>query len=307
VSDVQYLVNGIVQGSIYGLVAVGYTLIYGILGLVNFAFGGIFTFGALGALAGLTASGKDLGGRGGLLSGLGLPMWGAVLFGVVVGTGIGVVVERIAYRPLRGRSTLTLLVSSLTMLIMLQALAQTFFGAADMAFPPLVTGRAFGILGATVDWMDVVVIGIAGLMMLALWALVNRTPFGRAMRATAEDPDAAQLMGIDVRRVVTCAFALGSALAALSGVTYAAHFQFANATMGFVPGLKGLVAAVLGGIGNLPGAFLGGMVLGLIETVAAAFLPQGAAYRDAVAFLVLVVILWARPRGLLGVRVREQV
>lgn len=299
----QYLVNGLVIGSMYGLTAVAYTMIYGIVGLVNFAFGGIFMFGAFGALVTLAAPGSP---ASAFLPAFGLPVWAGILGGIVAGVVVGLIVERIAYRPLRGRPVLTLLVASLAALIMLQSLGQFIFGAGQSPFPQLVTGQNIQLFGAQISRMAVLVVVVAAVTMALFGLLVTRTAFGRAMRATAQDPDTARLMGINVDGVVVAAFALGSALAALSGIMYAAHFQFASATMGFIPGLKGLVAAVLGGIGNLPGAFVAGMLLGLLETFASAYVPQGSAYRDVVAFAVLVLILWLRPQGLFGVRVGER-
>lgn len=299
----QYVINGAVLGATYGLIAVAYTLIYGILGLVNFAFGGIFTFGALGALVAMTPHGHKLGG---IAVGFGLPVWLAVVCGVLLGTLVGVAVEIIAYRPLRGKPVLTLLVASLTMLIILQSLAQYVFGAGELAFHPFVSGTAITIFGAVLNWMDVVVLATACAVMALFGIIIERSRFGRAMRAVASDPDAAQMIGLDVGRIVVGAFALGSGLAAVSGILYASQFQVADATMGYVPGLTGLVAAVVGGVGNLPGAFAGGVIVGLLETVAAAYVPSGSQYQDAFAFAVLVLILWARPQGLFGVRVRER-
>jgi branched-chain amino acid transport system permease protein len=299
----QILVNGIVIGSMYGLIAVAYTMIYGIVGLVNFAFGGIFMFGAFGALVMIAIPGAPVSP---FLPSFGLPVWAGIIGGILVGVIVGLVVERIAYRPLRGRPVLTLLIASLAALIMLQSFGQFVFGAGQVSYPELVSGQSFQIFEAVITQMDVLVVAVAAITMGLFGVLVTRTPFGRAMRATAQDPDTARLMGIDVNGVVVAAFALGSALAALSGIMYAAQYQFASATIGFIPGLKGIVAAVLGGIGNLPGAFVGGMLLGVIETFAAAFIPQGSAYQDVVAFAVLVLILWVRPQGLFGVRTGER-
>ncbi len=299
----QYLVNGLVLGAMYGLIAVAYTMIYGIIGLVNFAFGGIFMFGAFGALIALSEPTTRVGN---LLPSLGWSKPAAVVAGILVGTLVGIVVERVAYRPLRGKPALTLLVSSLAMLVILQSLGQSLFGAGQAPFPSLVDGRGVRVGGAVVTWMDIAVIVVACVTMAALAFVVERTPLGRAMRATAQDPETAQLMGINTNGVVLWVFALGSGLAALSGIMFGSTFRFASPTMGFTPGLKGLVAAVVGGIGNLPGAFFGGLLLGVLETVAAAYLPLGSAYQDAVAFAVLVVLLWVRPQGLLGIRIMER-
>jgi branched-chain amino acid transport system permease protein len=291
----QALVNGLVLGSAYGVIAVSYTMIYGIIGLVNFAFGGVFMFGAFGALFLIDSKTLFEGGPG-----IALPILIAVVGGMLVGALVGTLVERITYRP--GRWTLLAsLISSLAALMILQSVGQFIFGPDDFAFPRLVSGGSFTLAGAVVTPMDVaiVVIGIAAVATLTV--LVKTTPFGRAMRAVAQEPDSAQLMGINTRRIVRIAFAVGSAMAALSGIMYASQFQVASATMGYIPGLKGLVAAVLGGIGSIGGAFTGGMILGILETFAAVYVPQGSAYQDVVAFGILVLILWVRPQGIFGV------
>lgn len=300
----QHMVNGVVLGSMYALIAVAYTMVYGIIGLVNFAFGEVFMLGAFAGLLLLADPGNVVSE---LLPSLGLPSAVAVIGGIGVGALVGVAVERIGYKPLRGWPVLSLLISSIAMSVILRALGQFLFGAADAPYPSLVPERSFEIGGAVVQAMDVVVVAASGAVMALFAWLVKATPLGRAMRATAQDPEAALLMGIKVDSIIVGAFALGSALAAASGILYASHFRFANPSMGFVPGLKGLVAAVVGGVGNMPGAFVGGMLLGVVETLTAAYVPLGSAYRDAVAFAVLVAILWVRPQGLLGLRVGERV
>lgn len=299
----QYLANGIVLGSIYGLISVAYTLIYGVAGIVNFAFGGIFMFGAYGALYALSPP-KSQVTR--FATSLGLPLWWAVLVGLATGAVVGFIAERVAYRPLRGRSTLTLLIASLAALIMLQALGQFIFGAGETPYPSLAQGKTINLAGAVISQTDILVIIIGFVATGLLWTIVRRTPWGRAMRAIAQDSDTAKLMGINIESVIIGVFVAGSIMAALSGILYGSLFGSASPTMGYTPGLEGLVAAVLGGIGNLPGAFIGGLFLGLTETLAAAYLPNGLAYQDVVAFIALVLILWVRPQGLLGLRVRER-
>jgi branched-subunit amino acid ABC-type transport system permease component len=291
----QALVNGLVLGSAYGVIAVSYTLIYGIVGLVNFAFGGIFTFGAFGAL--VLMDSQAVFASGPLIA---VPITIAVIGGMLVGAGVGMLVERITYRP--GKWTmLASLISSLAALMILQSVGQFIFGPDDFPFPRLVGGDSFTVGGAVITPMDVAIVVIGASAVAALTLLVRLTPFGRAMRAVAQEPDAAQLAGINTRRIVRVAFGLGSAMAALSGILYGSQFQVANATMGYIPGLKGLVAAVLGGIGSIGGAFTGGMILGILETLAAVYVPQGSAYQDVVAFAILVLILWVRPQGIFGV------
>jgi branched-chain amino acid transport system permease protein len=296
VTGLQAIANGLVLGSTYGVIALAYTMIYGIVGLVNFAFGGIFMFGAFGALILMNTQvvfpGWPL---------LELPTWLAVLGGLGVGAIIGSLVGLITYRPKKW-PPLTSLISSLVALLILQSIGQFIFGTGDYGYPRLADGDQVKIGGAIVSPMDIVIVGSGLVALGALLALVKLTAFGRAMRAVAQDTDSASLMGIDTRRVVRIAFGLGGALAALSGILFAAQFQVANATMGYVPGLKGLVAAVLGGVGSLGGAYLGGMILGMLETFTAVYVPQGSAYQDVVAFAILVLILWVRPQGLFGVK-----
>jgi branched-chain amino acid transport system permease protein len=299
----QTLVNGLVLGSLYGMIAVAFTMIYGIIGLVNFAFGEMFMFGAFGALWAISPSNVVVTD---LLPSLGLPAFLAVLVGIAVGAGLGFVVYIVAYRTLRGRPILTLLVATIAASIMLRGFGQYLFGTADHSFPELVSGVAFEFAGAVVLWSDILIVAVAAALMGLFAWFVLATPIGRAMRATAQDPEVAGLLGINVERTIITAFLIGSALAATSGIFYASHFQFANPNMGFFPGLKGLVGAVLGGIGNLPGAFVGGMIIGFVETLSSAYVPMGSAYRDVIVFAVLVAILFARPQGLLGARVPER-
>lgn len=299
----QYLVNGLVLGGTYGLMSVAYTLVYGVAGIVNFAFGGIFMFGAFGALIAMSPAHSNVSP---LLTSFGLPSWVGVVAGLAVGAVLGFIVERIAYRPLRRQAMLVLLISSLSALIMLQSIGQYIFGAASQNYPLLVSGAPFVVAGAVISRVDILVAIVACLAAVALWLMVQHSPFGRVLRAVSQDRDTAKLMGVNVERVTVVVFVAGSALAALSGVMFASLYQQASPTMGYTPGLEALVAAVLGGIGNVPGAFVGGLILGVTETYAAAYVPNGSAYQDVVAFLLLVVLLWARPQGLLGARIGER-
>jgi branched-chain amino acid transport system permease protein len=295
----QYLFNGLMIGGIYGLAAVAYSIVYGVLGMVNFAFGEVFMLGAFGAVL--------LGRADFLLAGhsVSLPGWSiwlAVPGGVLIGALVGILVERLAYRPLRNAPMLSLLITSIAASLLLRSFAQFLFGAGQTAVPSRLTGEAFQVLGARVPYIDALIFVIAILAMVGFAGAVRFTPIGRAIRATAQDRDTARLMGISVERVIIATFLLGSAMAALAGILYSIRFQFAAATMGFAPGLKALVAAVLGGIGNIQGAFLGGLLLGVTEALGAAYVPNGSAYRDVVAFAALGLILWLRPQGLLGRR-----
>lgn len=300
----QEIINGLAVGGIYGLLAVAFSVVYGVLGMVNFAFGEIFMFGAFGALV---ASQTNNTIAGNSIDGTALPAWLAIALGVAIGSVIGWLVERIAYRPLRTAPILSMLITAIAVSMLLRAIATYLFGAAQLPVPRPELGDPVTFLGARIQRMDVVVLAVAVLVTLTFWLVIRFTPIGRAIRATAEDKDAARLMGIGVDRVISTTFILGSAMAAIAGILYSQRYGFAAATMGFLPGLKALVAAVLGGIGSIPGAFVGGLVLGVSEELAAAYVPQGSAYRDVIAFGILVIILWLRPQGLLGRREVQKV
>lgn len=300
----QEIINGLAVGGIYGLLAVAFSVVYGVLGMVNFAFGEIFMFGAFGALV-ATQTNSVIAGNN--VEGAALPMWLAIAIGIVVGSLLGWLIERIAYRPLRSAPILSMLITAIAVSMLLRAVATFLFGAAQVPVQRPELGEPIEFLGARIQRIDLVVLSVAVVVTLAFWAVIRFTPIGRAIRATAEDKDAARLMGIGVDRVISTTFILGSALAAIAGLLYSQRYGFAAATMGFLPGLKALVAAVLGGIGSIPGAFVGGLVLGISEELAAAYVPQGSAYRDVIAFGILVIILWLRPQGLLGRREVQKV
>ncbi|MCA1711213.1 MAG: branched-chain amino acid ABC transporter permease [Actinobacteria bacterium] len=273
----QQLVNGLVLGATYGLIALGYTMVYGIVQLINFAHGEIFMLGGFGALTTYLAL------PSGTPAGLALPLM--LLGGMAVSITAGVLMERFAYRPLRGAPRLAPLITALGVSIGLQELVRNFYPRAKSArnFPQLA------------------VIG-----MVALSAFVRRSRTGRAMQATAQDPDTARLMGIDTDRIIVTAFVLGAALAAVAGVAQGLRFGQVDFRMGFLTGIKAFTAAVLGGIGNISGAVLGGFTLGLVEVMATQYAPEpfaGGAWKDAWAFVVLIIVLVFRPTGLLGERV----
>lgn len=300
----QEIINGLAVGGIYGLLAVAFSIVYGVLGMVNFAFGEIFMFGAFGALV---ATQTNTVIAGGSVPGAALPGWLAIVIGLVVGSLIGWLIERVAYRPLRNAPILSMLITAIAVSMLLRALATFLFGAAQVPVARPELGAPLTLLGARVQRIDLVVLAVAVLVTLAFWLVIRFTPIGRAIRATAEDKDAARLMGVGVDRVISTTFVLGSAMAAIAGILYSQRYGFVAATMGFIPALKALVAAVLGGIGSIPGAFVGGLVLGVSEELAAAYVPQGSAYRDVIAFGILVIILWLRPQGLLGRREVQKV
>jgi branched-chain amino acid transport system permease protein len=301
----QQILNGLVQGSVYALVALGYTMVYGILGLINFAHGEVVMVGAMVAL---TVSQ--------VLLAAGLPPPLVLLIALLVAAAVCMVlgygIERIAYRPLRNAPRLAPLITAIGVSIVLQNLAMIFWGREYHAFPQLLPNnmRTFG--GAVINDVQLVIVLVALLMMAGLMLLVHRTRLGRAMRAVAENPSAAALMGVDANRVISVTFMLGSALAAVAGIMVSANYGIAHYYMGFLLGLKAFTAAVLGGIGNLRGAMLGGVLLGLIESLGAGYIGDlsggffGSNYQDVFAFFVLIAVLIFRPSGLLGERVAER-
>jgi branched-chain amino acid transport system permease protein len=285
----QQLINGLSLGAIYALIALGYTMVYGVLRFINFAHSDVFMVGAfVGYYLGPRVPTASIG--GGLL----------VLMGAMVLCGLlGVIIERLAYRPLRGRSTLTVLITAIGVSLLLQNLGQRVFGANPKSFPVLFPQRNYDLGGGLVLSSNQVAVFVVTLLLLfALRHIVMKTRIGTAMRALSFNPTAASLVGINNDLVISFTFALGSSLAAAGGILYAMNYPSIDPLMGTLPGLKAFVAAVLGGIGNIPGAAAGGIVLGLVETLVVAL--GGSTYRDAVAFGVLILILLFRPNGLLG-------
>jgi branched-chain amino acid transport system permease protein len=301
----QQLINGLILGSLYALVALGYTMVYGILELINFAHGEIVMVGAMvsvSVLAALTAAGVPVA--------LALPL--ALAAAAVVCVVTGVLVERVAYRPLRNAPRLAPLITAIGVSIVLQNLAMIFWGRQYLSFPPVVEVHVYDVLGATVSNIQILILVVAALTMGGLLLLVNRTRLGRAMRATAQNREVAGLMGVDVNRVIAATFIVGSALAAVAGLLIASYYGIAHYNMGFLLGLKAFSAAVLGGIGNIPGALLGGLLLGVIESLGAGYIGDltggflGSHYQDIFAFLILILVLTFRPSGLLGERVADR-
>ncbi|MEA2717989.1 MAG: branched-chain amino acid transport system permease protein [Actinomycetota bacterium] len=297
----QQLVNGTVLGATYGLIALGYTMVYGIIQLINFAHGEIFMVGAFAALASQRWVVPDS---------FAANPWAALavmlVAAVVVSVTAAVLMERLAYRPLRDAPRLAPLITAIGVSIFLQELVRIFYpgGNRPQPFPAVITG-AVVVGGVRLAWVSVFVVATAVVLMLALQGFIRTTKTGKAMRATAQDPDTARLMGIDTDRVIVVTFALGAALAAVAGVMYGMRFGQIDYRIGFVTGLKAFTAAVLGGIGNVSGAMLGGFVLGMVEVMAVQYIPHGSAWRDAWAFAVLILVLVFRPAGLLGERVRS--
>ena len=298
----QQLVNGVVLGATYGLVALGYTMVYGIVQLINFAHGEIFMLGGFGALTTFLALPS------------GTPAWVALplmlLGGIAVSVTAAVLMERFAYRPLRGAPRLAPLITALGVSVALQELIRNFYPHAKSArnFPQLVNpDRRFSLGGGvTISAPNLLTVVVALVGMFALSTFVRRSRTGRAMQATAQDPDTARLMGINTDRIIVTAFVLGASLAAVAGVAQGLRFGQVDFRMGFLTGIKAFTAAVLGGIGNISGAVLGGFTLGLVEVMATQYAPEpfaGGAWKDAWAFVVLIVVLVFRPTGLLGERV----
>jgi branched-chain amino acid transport system permease protein len=304
---VQQVINGLVLGSLYSLIALGYTMVYGILNLINFAHGDVLMVGALTAVSMifvLKAQFPEL------------PGWLLLLAGTVaaipVCVAVSLIIERVAYRPLRNAPRLAPLITAIGVSIVLQTLAMMIWGRNYISVPQLLPSEPIQFLGATVTVSKLAIIVLSALIMAGLMLLVNRTKLGRAMRATAENPRVAGLMGVNPNYVIAVTFAIGAALAAVAGVMIAATYSVAHFYMGFMPGLKAFTAAVLGGIGNIPGAMVGGLLLGLIESLGAGYIGQltggvlGSHYQDVFAFIVLCAVLILRPSGLLGERVADR-
>ncbi len=294
----QQLLNGLALGSIYALIALGYTMVYGVLRFINFAHSDVLMLGAFAAFY-LAAATPHMAAATPLLH-AGMVVLGAALICAV----LGALIERLAYRPLRDRPRITVLITAIGVSLLIEYTCQhpAVFGAATRSFPQLFPQHNLTLGGLTLSSNDLAVLGITALLLALLWFVVQKTKLGVAMRAVAFNPQAASLMGVDVGRIISVTFALGSALAAVAGIAYALRAPGIEPLMGVQPGIKAFIAAVLGGIGNLPGAVLGGLLLGLIETFAGG-LKQLSNYRDAIAFALLIIILILRPAGLLG---REQ-
>jgi branched-chain amino acid transport system permease protein len=297
---VQQLLNGTVLGATYGLIALGYTMVYGIIQLINFAHGEIFMVGAFG---GLTVY------RYWLPSAWAHNAWVALPAVLIVAVAAAVVVallmERLAYRPLRNAPRLAPLITAIGVSIFLQEAVRLFYpgGKRQQPFPQLISPGRFEVGGITVAWVSVFVVVVAVILMVGLQVFVKTTRTGKAMRATSQDPESARLMGIDTDRVIVVTFVIGAALAAVAGVMQGMRFAQIDFRIGFLAGLKAFTAAVLGGIGNIGGAVLGGFLLGIVEALATQYVPHGSSWKDVWAFVVLIVVLVLRPGGLLGEQV----
>ncbi len=296
----QYVLNGITVGSFYALVALGYTMVYGVLRLINFAHGDLFMWGAYMGWTALS-----------LLLGLAirpgpLLLIPAFIMAMVTVALIGVLIERVAYRPLRRASRLAPIISALGAAFVLESVARNLWGASYKVYPAgLVPDVRWTLFGSVrIGVVQVLVVVVSLLLMVALYLFVQYTRIGTAMRAVSLDHDTSRLMGIDVNRIIAVVFLLGPALGAAGGAMVGLHYGSFDFTLGWTFGLKAFVAAILGGIGNIPGAMLGGMILGIVESLGAAY--GSAQWKDVIAYLLLILVLIVRPRGLLGERVAEK-
>jgi branched-chain amino acid transport system permease protein len=302
---IQQIINGLVLGSMYALIALGYTMVYGIINLINFAHGEVLMVGALVSWTVVTA-----------MSGLGLPGWVlllvSLLAAIAVCTTLNFTIEKVAYRPLRNAPRLAPLITAMGMSLLLQTLAMIIWKPTVKSYPILLPSEPFYVFGAVINTVQILILVSTAVTLGGLMWLVNRTKLGRAMRATAENPRVAGLMGVRPDTVISATFIIGAALAALAGVMYAANYGSAQHAMGFMPGLKAFTAAVFGGIGNLAGAMVGGVLLGLIEAMGAGYIGDltggvlGSHYQDIFAFIVLILVLTLRPQGLMGERVADR-
>ncbi|MCJ0765279.1 branched-chain amino acid ABC transporter permease [Variovorax terrae] len=303
----QQIINGLVLGSMYALVALGYTMVYGIINLINFAHGEVLMVGALTSwsIIGLMRDAMP-----------GAPGWVilmiAMVIACVVAATLNFVIEKVAYRPLRNSPKLAPLITAIGMSILLQTLAMIIWKPNYKPYPTLLPSAPFNIAGAVITPTQIMILGVTAISLAVLMYLVNYTKLGRAMRATAENPRVAALMGVKPDMVISATFIIGAVLATIAGMMYASNYGTVQHTMGFLPGLKAFTAAVFGGIGNLAGAVVGGILLGLIESIGSGYIGTitggvlGSNYSDIFAFIVLIIMLTLRPSGLLGERVADR-
>jgi branched-chain amino acid transport system permease protein len=303
----QQIINGLVLGSMYALVALGYTMVYGIINLINFAHGDVLMVGALTSWVIITKAQEAMPGIPGWLL-----LLVALVISCVVAAALNFTIEKVAYRPLRNSPKLAPLITAIGMSILLQTLAMIIFKPNYKPYPTLLPPKPIQFAGAVITTTQIMILGMTVVSLAILMYLVNYTRLGRAMRATAENPRVAALMGVKPDMVISATFIIGAVLATIAGVMYASNYGTVQHTMGFLPGLKAFTAAVFGGIGNLAGAVVGGVLLGLIESIGSGYLSivtgglLGSNYSDIFAFIVLIVVLTLRPSGLLGERVADR-
>ena len=287
----SYLINGLGLGSVYAIIALGYTMVYGIAKMLNFAHGDVIMVGAYVAFFALNS--------------YGLPLIPAVLIAVIACTVLGVVIEKLAYKPLRQASSLSVLITAIGVSYFLQNGAQLLWSSSTKVFPAVVANGSFTMGELSVSYLTLLTIATCVVVMVGLTLFINRTKTGRAMRACSEDKGASTLMGINVNQIISITFAIGSGLAAIASVLLCAAYPSVFPTLGAMPGIKAFTAAVFGGIGSIPGAFLGGLLLGVIEIFAKAYISTQLS--DAIVFAVLIVVLLIKPTGLLGKKISEKV
>lgn len=287
----EQLINGLSTGSIYALIALGYTMVYGIAKMINFAHGDIIMVGAYALYVAVLT--------------LHVPVIPAVLITIAVCSVLGITVEKVAYKPLRKAPPLAVLITAIGVSYLLQNLALLIFNATPIPFQSVIKVPSVKIGGLTISGITLVTMAIMLISMILLTLFINKTKAGSAMRAVSEDKGAAELMGINVNQTISMTFAIGSALAAVAGILYICQYQSLRPTLGALPGIKAFVAAVLGGIGSVPGAMLGGILLGVIESLGKAYISTELS--DAIVFGVLVVVLLVKPSGLLGKRKKVKV
>lgn len=289
---VQQIINGISLGSIYALIALGYTMVYGIIKLINFAHGDVFMVGAFVGFYSITV--------------MGLSFFPALLLAMIICAIFGVLIERIAYKPLRNATRIAALITAIGVSLFIEYGTIYVRGAQPEAYPAgVLPSKRFEILGVTINSQSILILGVSVALMIILQFIVHKTKTGKAMRAVSYDAEAARLMGINVDNTISATFAIGSALAGAAGVIFGIYYVKIEPLMGIIPGLKAFVAAVLGGIGIIPGAMVGGLVLGVVESLVSAV--GYSLWRDGVAFVVLILILIFRPSGLFGKNIREKV
>jgi branched-chain amino acid transport system permease protein len=303
----QQIINGLVLGSMYALVALGYTMVYGIINLINFAHGEVLMVGAVTSWAIIVWLQPMMPGVPGWLL-----LLIALVLSCVVAAALNYAIEKVAYRPLRNSPKLAPLITAIGMSILLQTLAMIIFKPNYKPYPTLLPAKPIQVAGAVITTTQIVILAMTVVSLAVLTWLVNYTRLGRAMRATSENPRVAALMGVKPDTVISATFVIGAVLATIAGVMYASNYGTVQHTMGFLPGLKAFTAAVFGGIGNLAGAVVGGVLLGLIESIGSGYLGTltggvlGSNYSDIFAFIVLIAMLTLRPSGLLGERVADR-
>ena len=304
---IQQVINGLVLGSMYALIALGYTMVYGIINLINFAHGEVLMVAALTSWSVIGLMQESM---------TGTPGWVILLIALVIASVVAAclnfTIEKIAYRPLRNSPKLAPLITAIGMSILLQTLAMIIWKPNYKPYPTLLPSTPFNIGGAVISSTQIMILAVTAISLAVLMWIVNATKLGRAMRATSENPKVAALMGVKPDFVISATFVIGAVLAAIAGVMFASNYGTVHHSMGFLPGLKAFTAAVFGGIGNLTGAVVGGLLLGLIESIGSGYIGAltggvlGSHYADIFAFIVLIIVLTLRPSGLMGERVADR-